>query len=90
MPPENVLTSWSAASAEVEPLEQLVGPGPGPGLGQVVQPADHLEVGAGAHQPVDGGLLGGHADAAPHRAGVGGRRRSRRPWPSPRWATTGW
>ena len=66
-----VLDQLLGGVGEVEPLEQLVGPGPGPGLGQVVEPAHHLEVGPGAHQPVDRGLLGGHADAAAHGAGVG-------------------
>ena len=36
---------------------------------QVVQAADHHEVLPRAQQPVDGGLLGGDADASAHRAG---------------------
>ena len=71
MPPEKFLTSWSAASVEAEALEQLVGAPPGLRLGEVVEPADHHEVRAAAHQPVDRGLLGGHTDAPPHGAGVG-------------------
>ena len=66
MPPENVLTSRSASSARLEPLEQLVGAPPRGGAGQVVEPADQLEVRAGGQQPVDGRRLGGEADPRAH------------------------
>ena len=71
---------------EVEPLEQLVGALARRRLRQVVQPADHHEVEPGAHQAVDGGLLGGDADAARAPRRRGRRRRSRRRWRCPRSA----
>src|SRR5581483_9149866 len=47
---------------QVELLQQVVRPAARHCPGQVVEPADDLEVEAGAEQSVDRGLLGGHAD----------------------------
>ena len=59
-----VLDELAGSIGEVEPLEELVAAPAGLGPGQAVQATDHLEVQATAHEPVDGGLLGGDADPA--------------------------
>ena len=56
--------------AQVHQLEQLVGALAGLTLGEAVEPADHLEVEAGAEQAVDGRLLCGDADTPAHRGRV--------------------
>ena len=72
MPPENVFTSRSAASVEVEPLEQLVGPAAGRrAFDRWCRRPTITRFARAAHQPVDGGLLRGHADAPAHRGRIG-------------------
>ena len=75
---------------EVEPLEELVGAPARLFLRQVVQAADHHEVLAGAHQPVDRRLLGRDPDAFAHGERVGDHVDARRPSPTPRSAATAW
>ncbi len=56
---------------QVQLLEQFAGSTLGDGLGQIVEAADHDEVGAGREQTVDRRLLGGDADAPAHLERVG-------------------
>ena len=70
IPPEYVLEGRFAASVEVEPLQQLVGPLPGRLRAELVELADHLDVLAAGQVLVDGGELAGQADLPPHLVGV--------------------
>ena len=56
---------------QAEPLEQLVRATAYDGPRQVIEPADELEVRAGAEEPVDRGGLSREPDAAAHRRRVG-------------------
>ena len=87
MPPENVLTSVSAASVRSSRSSSSSARWRASRLGQVVQAADHLEVEPGAEQAVDGGLLRGDADAAAHLVGLVDDVEAGDASPSPRWAT---
>ena len=70
---------------ERELLEQLDGAAAGVLAAELVQLAEHHEVLPPGEQRVDGGVLGGEADAPAHLAAARWRRRTRRPWPSRRW-----
>ena len=56
---------------EAQALEQLVGPRADHRARQVVEAADHLEVGARGEQVVDGGLLAGEAELRAHDGRIG-------------------
>ena len=71
MPPENVSHQAVGGVGEAQALEQLVGPRADDGPRQVVEAADHLEVGARGEQAVDGGLLAGEAELRAHGRRVG-------------------
>ena len=89
MPPEKVFTSRSAASVEVEPLEQLVGAARAASrLGRWCSRPTISRFSRGAQQPVDGGLLGGDADARADGVGVGDDVEAGDAWPCPRSART--
>ena len=70
-----VLATLSPASARTN-CSSSSGPGPRDAAAEVVQLADHHEVLAAGEQGVDGGVLGGEADAA---ADLRGLRRTSKP-----------
>ena len=70
MPPEYVLAGRSAASVEVEPLEQLGGPGARARAAEVQQRAEQHQVLPAGQVLVDRGVLAGQADRLADPLGV--------------------